>query len=198
MIVHTIRAAQAARRIDRVLVSTNDPAVARVALRAGAEVPFRRPDELARFDTPTMPVIRHAVEWVEASGVNVGIVVTLQPTSPLRGASAIDAAVALVDDRTRSAVAVAPLGLPISVVGYTDDSAFHPAWLGDDGRRQAVPPAARITGAIYVTRRDLLASGRLLDDAPAALELDGPAAIDIDTAADLAAARRALRRANRR
>src|SRR5512141_515927 len=96
VIVHTIRAALAARRIDRVIVSTNDEAIAAVARRAGAEVPFLRPDELAGDTTPTLPVIRHAVDWLEARGATIGTVVTLQATSPLRDAAEIDATVALL------------------------------------------------------------------------------------------------------
>ena len=193
LIVHTIRAAQGATRVDRVLVSTNDPAVARVARRAGAEVPFLRPEDLAKADTPTLPVIQHAVAWLEAQGEAVEMIVTLQPTSPLRGAAAVDAAIELVHGGRRSAVSVARLGLPTSVIGGLSDGLFQPVFGLTDTRRQAAPESVRITGAIYVTRRDLLAEGALLDDAPAALVLEGPPAIDIDSAADLAAARRALR-----
>jgi hypothetical protein len=56
---------------------------------------------------------------------------------------------------------------------------------------------ARITGGVYATRRDLLAEGRLLDECPAAYVTAGSAAIDIDTQADLQAARRAWRASDR-
>lgn len=194
MIAHTVRAACLAGRIERVLVSTDDPAIARAARRAGAEVPFLRPAELAADDAPTHPVVEHAVAWLESQGQRVDLVVTLQPTSPLRGASQIDAAVSLLDrSDARSAVAVASLDLPASVVGWLDGDRFVAAHDGREARRQASPQAARITGGVYVTRRDLLAEGRLLDERPAALLVDAATAIDVDTAADLAAARRALR-----
>jgi CMP-N-acetylneuraminic acid synthetase len=196
LIVHTIRAALAASRIDRVIVSTNDATIAAVARRAGAEVPFVRPDELATDATPTFPVIRHAVEWLEANGAAIGTVVTLQATSPLRDAAEIDATVALLDGPgVRSAVTVTPIGLPTTIVGMVRKGRFHV--LADptagDARRQLAAPAVRLTGAVYATRRDLIAEGRLVDDAPAALLVEGPSAIDIDDAADLAAARRAVR-----
>ena len=195
LIVYTIRAALGARRVDRVVVSTNDRAIAEVARAAGAEVPFERPDRLAEDTTPTYPVIRHAVDWLEARGATVAIVVTLQATSPLRGAAEIDATVALLDEpAVRSAVTVTPIGLPASVVGTLTDGRFHVLAAGlADVRRQAAPGAVRLTGAVYVTRRDLLAEGRLVDDAPAALLIEGPSAIDIDDADDLALARRAIR-----
>ena len=194
MVAHTVRAALGARRVDRVLVSTDDPAIARAARRAGAEVPFLRPAELAADDTPTQPVVEHAVSWLEAHGERVDLVVTLQPTSPLRDAAQIDATVALLDESAaRSAVTVAPLDLPASVVGWLDGERFVSVGADGQARRQASPPAARITGGVYVTRRDLLAEGRLLEDRPAALLVEPATAIDVDSAADLAAARRAMR-----
>ena len=195
LIAHTIRAALGARRIDRVVVSTNDPEVARIARRYGADVPFMRPDDLGGDLVPTVPVIRHALDWLEQHGQAVNIVVTLQATSPLRGPDEIDAVVALLDDPSvRSAVSVTPIELPATVVGWVADGRFRTMLPREgDVRRQAAPPAVRLTGGVYATRRDLLLEGRLLDDAPAALIVHGPSAIDIDDAADLAAARRAIR-----
>lgn len=195
LIAHTVRAALGARRVDRVIVSTDDAAIARAARRAGAEVPFLRPPELARDETPTLPVIQHAVEWLEAAGERVDVVVTLQPTSPLRGAAEIDAVIGLVErGPARSAVSVAPLGLPASVIGRVEEGRFVPALPpGGDVRRQAAAPGARLTGAVYATRRDLLREGRMVEDRPAA-HLSAPAAaIDVDSAEDLAEARRAWR-----
>ena len=194
MVAHTIRAALTARSVDRTIVSTDDPRVARVARRLGAEVPFSRPPELARDDTPTLPVIQHALAWLEAAGASADLVVTLQPTSPLRDAAEVDAVVGLLaDPQVTSAVSVTLLGHAISVVGALRGGRFEAVAAGGDVRRQASLPAVRITGAVYVTRRQLLRAGRLLDDRPAAHLVDGPSAIDIDTPDDLAEARRAWR-----
>jgi CMP-N,N'-diacetyllegionaminic acid synthase len=122
-------------------------------------------------------------------------VVTLQPTSPLRTAEQIDAAVALLDPpRVRSVVSVTALDLPASVVGGLVGGRYLsiPMPPGTDTRRQGSPGAVRLTGAIYVTTRGLLAEGRLIDDAPAALLTDASSAIDVDDAQDLRAARRAV------
>jgi CMP-N-acetylneuraminic acid synthetase len=195
MIVHTIRAALQARQVARVLVSTDDPRIARVARRAGAEAPFLRPAELAADDTPTLAAIQHAVAWLESAGQRVDVVVTLQPTSPLRGAAEIEAVLGAMERAgADSAVSVAPLGLPASVIGWLDAGRFVSAAGGAlDVRRQAMPPAARITGGVYATRRALLRSGRLLDDRPAAHLVAAATAVDVDTLADLSAARRAWR-----
>ncbi len=201
MIAWTIRAALDATRINRVVVSTDDEEIARVSRACGAEVPFLRPVSLAGDDVATLPVIDHAVRQVEAAGEQVSIVVTLQPTSPLRSAAQIDAAIELLEaSGARSVVSVAALGLPASVLGSLEGGRFHPLVLGtgSDMRRQAAPAGGRVTGAIYVTRRGLLAEGRLLDDAPAALLTAGPSTIDVDAMGDLHRARRALARGTAR
>ena len=193
MIAWTVRAALAAHRIDRTIVSTEDEEIASVARRFGAEVPFLRPLDLAGDNTPTLPVIDHAVRELEAAGGVVSAVVTLQPTSPLRGSDLIDEAVDLLaSSGARSVVAVTPLAMPISVIGGVADGRFLLAQAEGDVRRQAAPEAMRITGSIYVTIRGLLAEGRLLDDHPAALVTRGAAALDIDDERGLRAARRAF------
>lgn len=200
LIAFTIAAARGARLIDRVVVSTDSPAIARASRSHGAEVPFMRPSGLATDQTPSIDVVLHAVEQLERGGETIEVVVTLQPTSPFRTAAHIDAAIALMFDRgVDSAVSVAALGLPVSVMGCIEaDGAF--IGVGDVGdiRRQAARPAVRITGGIYVTSRALLGEHRLLGDRPAALLLEGAAALDIDRRPDLLEARRHVRRARHR
>ena len=93
--------------------------------------------------TPTLPVIDHAVRQLEAVGETISIVVTLQPTSPLRTAAQIDEAVSLLESSgARSAVAVAALGLPASILGAVVDGRFRAMpWAGptsDDRQRPRV------------------------------------------------------------
>lgn len=198
MIVHTVEAARAARVVDRVVVSTDDERIAAVAGAAGAEVPFLRPAALATDEARTVDAVIHAVDMLEIGGASVDEVVVLQPTSPFRTGAMIDAAVDLMRRvGADSAVSVAPLGLPISVVGSRDaDGLFRQLAIVGDVRRQAAPPAVRLTGGIYVTTREVLRSGRLLGDRVASVVLDGPASMDIDDEADLRRARRvAARRA---
>ena len=196
LIAHTVAAARRARRVDRVVVTTDDRRIANAARRAGAEVPFLRPANLATDSAPTIDAVLHAVEELERGGERFGIVVTLQPTSPLRGPKEIDEVLALLDDPdVGSAVTVTPLEIASSVVGTLRAGRFAPlAATTDEVRRQASTGLVRLTGAVYATRRDVLDSHRLLDDAPAVLVTNGPAAIDIDDREGLLAARRALRR----
>jgi CMP-N,N'-diacetyllegionaminic acid synthase len=195
LIAHTIAAARRARRLDRVVVSTDDRRIANAARRAGAEVPFLRPAELATDISPTVDAVRHAVDWLERDGQRYEIVVTLQPTSPLRGPTEVDDVLALLDDPgVRSAATVTPLDAASSVLGTVHDGRFRRlAKASGDDRRQASAAIMRLTGSVYATRRDLLDENRLLDDAPAVLVTHGAAAIDVDDREGLLAARRALR-----
>ncbi|MBI4494069.1 MAG: acylneuraminate cytidylyltransferase family protein [Chloroflexi bacterium] len=97
VIAYAIQAGQQARLVDRVIVSTDDPEIADVAARFGAEVPFLRPAELAADDTPDLPVFQHAVRWLEEhEGYRPELIVNLRPTSPLRRPEHVDGAIQLL------------------------------------------------------------------------------------------------------
>ena len=91
LIAYSIEAAVDAKRVDRVLVSTDHPVIAQVAQDHGAEVPFLRPAELAQDDTPTEPVLAHALRYLrDVEGYQTDILVFLQPTDIFRRAGMID------------------------------------------------------------------------------------------------------------
>lgn len=99
IIAHSIEIALESGLFDKVVVSTDDEEIADVARKYGAEVPFMRPDSLADDHTPIVPVIRHAVEQIVATGLDVERVCCLFATSPfiiqsdlLRGLEALDRA----------------------------------------------------------------------------------------------------------
>ena len=60
LLEYTARSALGARRVSRVVLSTEDPEVAEVGRRCGLEVPFMRPVELAQDATPSLEVVQHA------------------------------------------------------------------------------------------------------------------------------------------
>lgn len=192
LVARTVELARSVPGIDRVIVSTDSPRIAGTARRAGAETPFVRPARLSDDRSATVDVIRHAIEFVEGDGTTVDVVVTLQPTSPFCTPETVRTALdRLADPEVDSATTVSEVGLPASVLGTVSAGRF--VALGQaarDVRRQASPALARLTGAVYVTRRALLDQGRLLGDRPAAVLTAGREALDIDTPADLAEARR--------
>jgi N-acylneuraminate cytidylyltransferase len=82
MIAWSIEAAQSSHCFDKVIVSTDEQEIAEVARKFGAEVPFIRPNELADDFTGTIPVTKHAIEWLEAQGQRVNEAMCLYPTAP--------------------------------------------------------------------------------------------------------------------
>ena len=73
----------ACRCFSKVIVSTDDYEIADVAKENGAEVPFMRPAELSDDYTGTIPVVRHAIEWVQAHIGNVEFACCIYATAPL-------------------------------------------------------------------------------------------------------------------
>ena len=100
LIAYSVAAGLAARRVDRVVVSTDDEAIAAIARRYGAETPFLRPAEYSQDETPDLPVFRHALQWLaEHEGYLPEVIVQLRPTSPFRRVRHIDRAVELLLER---------------------------------------------------------------------------------------------------
>ncbi len=94
LIAYSIEQALAAETVTRTVVSTDDPEIAEVARAAGAEVPFVRPAELARDDSPDLEVFRHALLWLrDHESYEPELVVHLRPTNPVRRVERIDEAV---------------------------------------------------------------------------------------------------------
>lgn len=185
LIVYSIRAGQAASSVDRLVVSTEDAEIAAVARDNGAEV-IERPAELARDDTPTRPVIQHAVDTLARDGYTPDAVLTLQPTSPLRTARHIDEAAALFAadssaDSLVSCVRVPHIFHPHSVMRLSKDNALEPYLDGPaiTRRQDKGTVYARNGAAIYITRadriKDFVFGGRLLP-----YEMPFEDSIDID------------------
>lgn len=82
MIAWSIEAALNSKCFDKVVVSTDSKEIAEVAKTYGAEVPFIRPDNLADDFTGTIPVTKHAIEWLESQGEIFSEVMCIYPTAP--------------------------------------------------------------------------------------------------------------------
>lgn len=97
LIAYSILQAQASRRINRVIVSTDDEEIAQVSRDWGAEVPFMRPAEYAQDLSPDIDVFRHALTWLkERENYDPAMVVHLRPTGPARQVEIIDQAIDLL------------------------------------------------------------------------------------------------------
>lgn len=92
LIAYAIEIARATPSIERVVVSTDDAEIADVARQYGAEVPFMRPQELARDDSSEWLAWQHAIRTLEAGGDGrkMDMFVSIPPTSPLRSVDDIE------------------------------------------------------------------------------------------------------------
>lgn len=162
LVVHSLECARHSKRIARVVVSTDSEEIANVTRANGGDVPFMRPHELARDDSPMMPVLTHALLEVERiEGRRFGALVLLDPTSPGRYPEEIDRAVELLDSdaECRGVVACSrPTFNPFWVGVIEKGGYLVPAFQGGDKyeRRQDVPPFFRINGSMYVWRSDFV------------------------------------------
>ena len=125
------------------------------------EVPFRRPKDLAKDNTPTIDVIIHALNFLEENeGYSPDIVVILEPTSPLRTAEDIDNALKKhIETGADSVVSVVKTDHwhPIRAKKIENDVIYDYCLEEKEGvRRQELPPAYFRNGAFYSVKRDVL------------------------------------------
>ena len=115
LIHHTLAAAAAAQTIDRILVTTDDSEIRRVALEVpGVEAPFLRPDALASDDARAVDVYLHVVDWLkQTENHEVTEICVLLPTAPLRLASDIDLASRLYREREADVVVSVSAAKPL-------------------------------------------------------------------------------------
>lgn len=161
LMAHSIAQALACSSIEGVYVSTDDDEIASVALAHGAQVPYRRPAELASDSAAKIPAIEHLVQHLEAGGLVVDRIVDLQPTSPLRTQEDLLAALA-VSDADPSCGLVVSVGEPshnpyFTLVETQADGSVALSKPAPFVRRQDLPPVWGLNGSIYVWRRDALA-----------------------------------------
>lgn len=161
LVAWTIEAAMQAGCLDRVIVTTDDPEVSRIATGMGADVPFQRPAQLATAEAAMPDVVRHCVGFLEEQGERIDLVGVFYPTSPFRTGGDIDAAFDAFTASTADVLlSVAPVqhGHPRWCVTLDDDGAIHK--FIDDGqvfyRRQELPAAYEPDGAIYFLHREAL------------------------------------------
>ena len=201
LLAYTAEAALSARRLTRVIVSTDSRDIADVARYCSLDVPFLRPGYLAADDTPSLPVVQHAVEWLEARGEHFDAICQLQPTSPLRSAGEIDACIALLEARGSDCamtVGRVPDEHNPHWVYFEDRRGFLCLATGEDTpipRRQELPPAYMRDGSVYVTRRDVvMGQNSLYGSSVCGLVMVSANRVNIDRLEDFERAEGILRR----
>ncbi len=192
--------------LDRLILSTEDQKIADVARSLGCDVPFMRPAELARDETPHLPVIQHATRWLlEHENYQPDVVLILQPTSPLRSSADIAAALRMLElsgaDSVVSVSEVSAHAHPMRMLRVDDQGNAVLFATGQPvrkriNRRQDLPKAWVMNGAVYACRTEVLfaAEPSLYGDRVVAYPMPAERSISIDTLEDWAEAERALER----
>lgn len=190
LIAYTIDAAKKSALITHLIVSTDDEVIAGVCRAHGADVPFLRPKELAEDKTPHLPVMQHAVNFMEDKlGIVFDFVVILQPTSPFRTVEDLDGTIQkLIDTGVDSAVSLVEIeeNHPMKIKKLDGDF-VKPYYMEEtEGvRRQDLPSAYKRSGAVYAMRRaTLMDKNRLHGDMVAGFVVPKERSVDIDTPLD--------------
>lgn len=198
LLAYTVEAAQNARLIDKLVLSTDDLGIAEVGKSLGVSVPFIRPAELAQDHTPTLPVLQHLIENLEEKGEYFDAVCLLQTTSPFREDGMIDAAIhQFIQSGADSLISVREV-----------PHEYNPHWVFEPHangllriatgetliipRRQELPQAFIRDGALYLTRTEVLKNGSLYGNRIAYLLHHPPYHVNLDTEEDWKEAERIL------
>jgi len=162
LISHTIKAGLKSTMLTECIVSTDSEAIKNIAEEFGANVPFKRPGELSSDLALPLPVMQHAVKFMEKlRNYNYDAVVMLQPTTPLRLSDDIDEALELLFETNADSVisvVVVEANHPFRMKRIIDGRLVNYIDQGyEDMRpRQVLPPVYIRNGAIYATKRDIL------------------------------------------
>ena len=186
LVARSVQAAFASRGVDRVVVSTEDDAIAGEAQSHGAEL-VRRPVAIAGDTASSESALLHALDTLELQGPLPSLLVFLQCTSPFTSGAQIDQVLtALENPEINSAFAVAPWH---GFLWRNDGRGINHDPQQPRQRRQDLEPAFLETGAIYaMSTACFRAEGSRFCAPwqPVVIENSGP---EIDTPADLAMCR---------
>jgi CMP-N,N'-diacetyllegionaminic acid synthase len=191
LLAYAADAASESRMLTRSIVSTDDEEIAAASRSLKLQIPFMRPREISRDETPMIEVLAHALEWLRSKeSYAPDVVVVLQPTSPLRKAEHVDEGVRLLIDQSADTVVsvievphqFSPGSLMTMVNGkLVDASSAAPVF-----RRQDKPRFyARNGPAVLVVRSETIRAGRLYGETTLPYVMSPSASIDIDSSDDL-------------
>lgn len=191
LIVWTVEAALASGVVDALVVSTDAEDIAEPARKAGADVPFLRPAELATDEATSLAVGLHALDWLQDHRRwHPEWLWLLQPTSPLRTAEHLREAWRLAETAAADSVlgVVRPKHHPAWCLVESPDGALAPLLVAHSpGRRQDLTTVWAPNGAIYLTRVEALRrEGRFTAGRCVPLPMTPEESLDIDTSLDFA------------
>jgi N-acylneuraminate cytidylyltransferase len=186
LIAHAIRAAKECGLLDRIIVSTEDEEIAETAKRYGAEVPFRRPDELASDTAPEWKAWQHAIQNLDAFDTFVSI----PAVAPLRIPDDIACCIKRFEQGDSDFVITitkASANPFCTMVMPTNSGHFRLAMSPEEHvfNRQAAPKVFEIVSVAYVTSPSYIMKHKnYWGGSVGAVEIPRERAVDIDTLLD--------------
>jgi N-acylneuraminate cytidylyltransferase len=192
LITRAIETGQATAGLDRLIVSTDSDEIAEIALAAGAEIPFMRPNHLASDTSAEWLSWRHALVFLrETDGALPNAMVSIPTTSPLRLASDVDACITAYQQGSWDAI--------VTVTEAQRSPYFNMVSINPSGqasiavepstnymRRQDAPQLYDMCTVAYVVRGEfVLQSESLWSGRVGAVVIPQERALDIDTPFDL-------------
>lgn len=189
LIAYTIEEAKKSQYIVDVYVSTDDKAIADIAIEYGAKVPYMRPDELSSDSSPTIDAILHMTDWIiHNDSISPDIICVLQCTSPLRRAFDINRAIKkLIDTDMDACVSVCEAEVnPYWTNVFVGDTLEYFLEEGKKiTKRQDLPKVYRQNGAVYAVKIEVLLKEKTLEPKNiTGYIMNNTDSIDIDTIED--------------
>lgn len=179
-------AARESGRIDRVIVSSDSEEIMEQAKKYGADVPFKRPSDLAQDETPTLPVLRHCIEYLEEEDYEPDIIILAYATSPLVKKEWFLKIIDKIDEGSYQVMVVSK-----DLKHYWTKKEnellvrFYPK--GMPLNSQWETPLYKEAGAIYATEKDIIMAENTLygsDSEVDFVEIEEYGNIDVDTMFD--------------
>lgn len=189
LILYTIEAARQSKFLTRCIVSTESAEIAEIARRAGADVPFLRPKELATDESLALDVLAHVITELQKKGETYDYVLMLQPTSPLRTAADIDACIELAvkndADSVFSLKKIPDFAIQkLKKIGNGEIKPLLEEERGQSAPRHKGPDVYKRNCAIYLTRTALILKGDQFGRKSMAYVMPEERSIDINTPTD--------------
>jgi len=186
LIAWTIEEAKKSKYIDRLVSSSEDEEIIKVAKEWGCEVPFIRPVELAKDDTPGIDPVLHAISMLPG----YDYVVLLQPTSPLRSVDDIDGCIeTCLTSHAPSCVSVTEVDQHPYLMYKIDKTGSLKPFRDQKNeihRRQDLPLVYILNGAVYVAESHFLSKNRsFLTPLTKAYNMPKARSLDIDDGIDI-------------
>ena len=162
LIQYTSDVALESRLLSKVILSSDDNEIIKVAKELKIEVPFKRPKELAKDNTPTLEAVKHVLDFYKKQNIFFDAVCLLQVTSPFRTLELLETALnKFIESKTDSLVSVQEV-----------PHEYNPHWVFEENlsgnltistgekiiipRRQELPKAYHRDGMIYITKTSVI------------------------------------------